>query len=153
MTSIIGGTFAVNLYFCRKAFPMTADAQLKLQRKQKLEPRAHIGYLVGYQSSNIYKIWVPHKNKDILTRDVIFNESTFFENKIAQPELRQTISQLLEEIEIPEERQAMESKLEQEESLNHSDESDEEEILDEIVVDTGIQDEPDDEENEGACDI
>ncbi|KID81271.1 polyprotein [Metarhizium guizhouense ARSEF 977] len=137
-------------YGC-KAFAMTADAQLKLHRKQKLEPRAHIGYLVGYQSSNIYKIWVPHKNKVILTRDVIFNESAFFDNKIAQPELRQTISQLLEEIEIPEERQAMESILEQEESLNHSDESDEE-ILDEIVVDTSIQDEPDEEENEGACD-
>ncbi|KID94461.1 polyprotein, partial [Metarhizium majus ARSEF 297] len=84
-------------YGC-KAFAMTADAQLKLHRKQKLEPRAHIGYLVGYQSSNIYKIWVPHRNKVILTRDVIFNESAFFENKIAQPELRQTISQLLEEI-------------------------------------------------------
>ncbi|KID83330.1 polyprotein [Metarhizium guizhouense ARSEF 977] len=135
-------------YGC-KAFAMTADAQLKLQRKQKLEPRAHIGYLVGYQSSNIYKIWVPHKNKVILTRDVIFNESAFFENKIAQPELPQTISQLLDEIEIPEEQQAMESMLE-EETFNTSDESDEE-ILDEIVVDTGMQDEPDGEDDEDAC--
>ncbi|KAK9444035.1 fungal specific transcription factor [Metarhizium brunneum] len=135
-------------YGC-KAFAMTADAQLKLQRKQKLAPRAHIGYLVGYQSSNIYKIWVPHKNKVILTRDVIFNESAFFENKIAQPELRQTISQLLEEIEIPDEQQVMESMLE-EETLNNSDESDEE-ILDEIVVDTGMQDESDGEDDEDAC--
>ncbi|KAF5136290.1 hypothetical protein E5D57_000050 [Metarhizium anisopliae] len=46
----------------------------------------------------------------------------------------------------------MESMLEEEETFNNSDESDEEEILDEIVVDTSIQDEPDDEENEGACD-
>ncbi|KAF5128397.1 hypothetical protein E5D57_009336 [Metarhizium anisopliae] len=46
----------------------------------------------------------------------------------------------------------MESILEKEETLNHSDESDEEEVLDEIVVDTSIQDEPDDEENEGAYD-
>ncbi|KID93530.1 reverse transcriptase, partial [Metarhizium majus ARSEF 297] len=135
-------------YGC-KAFAMTADAQLKLHRKQKLEPRAHIGYLVGYQSSNIYKIWVPHKNRVILTRDVIFNESSFFENKIAQPELRQSISQLLEEIEIPEEQQVMESMLEQE-TLNNSDESDEE-ILDEIVVDTGMQDESDGEGDEDAC--
>ncbi|EXU94526.1 reverse transcriptase domain protein [Metarhizium robertsii] len=136
-------------YGC-KAFAMTADAQLKLHRKQKLEPRAHIGYLVGYQSSNIYKIWVPHKNRVILTRDVIFNESSFFENKIAQPELRQSISQLLEEIEIPEEQQVMESMLE-EEPFNNSDESDEEEILDEIVVDTGMQDESDGEDDEDAC--
>ncbi|KID77653.1 polyprotein [Metarhizium guizhouense ARSEF 977] len=137
-------------YGC-KAFAMTAEAQLKFHRKQKLEPRAHIGYLVGYQSSNIYKIWVPHKNKVILTRDVVFNESSFFENKIAQPELRQTISQLLEEIEIPEEQQVMKSTLEQEETLNHSDESDEEEILDEIVVNTGTQDVPDGEDDEDAC--
>uniref|UniRef100_A0A1Y1LVI6 Integrase catalytic domain-containing protein n=1 Tax=Photinus pyralis TaxID=7054 RepID=A0A1Y1LVI6_PHOPY len=136
-------------YGC-KAFAMTADAQLKLHRKQKLEPRAHIGYLVGYQSSNIYKIWVPHRNKVILTRDVIFNESAFFENKIAQPELRQTISQLLEEIEIPEEQQVMESMLE-EETSEYSDESDEEEVLDEIVVNTGTQDEPDGKDDEDAC--
>ncbi|KID81276.1 hypothetical protein MGU_11358 [Metarhizium guizhouense ARSEF 977] len=106
---------------------------------------------MGYQSSNIYKIWVPHKNKVILTLDVIFNESAFFENKIAQPELRQTISQLLEEIEIPEKQQIMESMLEKEETLNHSDESDEEEILDEIVVNTDMQDEPDGEDDEDAC--
>ncbi|KJK84936.1 hypothetical protein H633G_11239 [Metarhizium anisopliae BRIP 53284] len=128
---------------------MTADAQLKLHRKQKLEPRAHIGYLVGYQSSNIYKIWVPHKNRVILTRDVIFNEFSFFENKIAHLELRQSISQLLEEIEIPEEQQVMESMLEQE-TLSNSDESDEE-ILDEIVVDTGMQDESDRGDDEDAC--
>ncbi|OAA34334.1 hypothetical protein NOR_08550 [Metarhizium rileyi] len=132
---------------------MIADAQLKLQRKQKLEPRAHIGYLVGYQSSNIYKIWVPHKNKVILTWHVVFNESSFFENKIAQPELRQTTSQqLLEEIKIPEEQQVMESMLEEEEEVfNHSDESDKEDILDEIVVDTSMQDEPECEDNEDTC--
>ena len=56
------------------------------------------------------------QNRVILTRDVIFNEFRFFENKIAQPELRQTISQLLEEIEIPEEQQVMESMLEEETS-------------------------------------
>jgi hypothetical protein len=81
-------------YGC-KAFAMTTDAQLKIQRRQKLEPRAHIGYLVGYQSSNIYKIWVPHKNKVILTRDVVFNESAVFEDEVARPELRETINQFL----------------------------------------------------------
>ncbi|KAK9444495.1 Integrase, catalytic core [Metarhizium brunneum] len=101
-------------------------------------------------SLSCYKIWVPHKSKVILTRDVIFNESAFFENKIALPELRQTISQLLEEIEIPEEQQVMESMLEKEETFNHSDQSDEEEILDEIVVNTGTQDEPDGEDDEDA---
>ncbi|KAK8912193.1 hypothetical protein VCV18_012684 [Metarhizium anisopliae] len=45
----------------------------------------------------------------------------------------------------------MESMLEEEEAFNHSDESDEEDILDEIVVDTSMQDEPDGEDNEDTC--
>ncbi|KAK8912070.1 hypothetical protein VCV18_012845 [Metarhizium anisopliae] len=44
----------------------------------------------------------------------------------------------------------MESMLE-EETFEYSDESDEEEILDEIVVNTGTQDEPDGKDDEDAC--
>ncbi|KAK8912023.1 hypothetical protein VCV18_004402 [Metarhizium anisopliae] len=44
----------------------------------------------------------------------------------------------------------MESMLE-EEAFEYSDESDEEEILDEIVVNTGTQDEPDRKDDEDAC--
>ncbi|OAA34885.1 polyprotein [Cordyceps fumosorosea ARSEF 2679] len=136
-------------YGC-KAFAMTPTAQLKIRRKQKLEPRAHIGYIVGYQASNIYKIWIPHKNKVILTRDVIFDESSFFENKVAQPDLLQSISQLLDEIEIPENEQAMETIIEQDQTVYHS-EDEEEEVLDEIVVNTSMQDEPDGEDDEQRC--
>ena len=39
-------------YGC-KVFAMTPDAQLNRQRSAKLDPRAFIGFLVGYQSSNI----------------------------------------------------------------------------------------------------
>jgi hypothetical protein len=59
---------------------MTANAQLKKKRLRKLDPRAHIGYLVGY-ASNIYRIWIPHKGVVISTRDVIFDETTFFDGK------------------------------------------------------------------------
>ena len=41
----------------------------------KNAPRAHIGYLVGYDSTNIYRIWVLSRNIVISTRDVIFDES------------------------------------------------------------------------------
>ncbi|KAI7772858.1 hypothetical protein LA080_001633, partial [Diaporthe eres] len=58
---------------------MTSDAQLKKRRRQRLEPRAWIGYLVGYQSSNIYRIWIPSTGKIINTRDVIFNEHQVFD--------------------------------------------------------------------------
>ena len=67
-------------YGCR-AYAMTEDAQLKRNRKRKLDPRAYIGYLVGYDSTNIFRIWIPHKGEVISTRDVLFDEHTFFNGK------------------------------------------------------------------------
>ncbi|KAM4066309.1 hypothetical protein HRG_012086 [Hirsutella rhossiliensis] len=60
---------------------MTADAQLKRKKKRKLDPRAFVGYLVGYNSTNIFRIWIPLLRKVISTRDVIFDESSFFDGK------------------------------------------------------------------------
>jgi len=60
---------------------MTSDAQLKKKRLSKLDLRAHIGYLVGYNSTNIYRIWIPYKGIIISTKDVIFDEKTFFNGK------------------------------------------------------------------------
>ena len=57
------------------------DAQLKKKRLSKLDPRAYIGYLVSYNSTNIYRIWIPYKGIVISTRDIIFNEKTFFDGK------------------------------------------------------------------------
>ena len=57
------------------------DAQLKKKRLSKLDPRAHIGYLIGYNFTNIYRIWIPYKGIIISTRDIIFNEKTFFDGK------------------------------------------------------------------------
>jgi hypothetical protein len=46
-------------YGCR-AYPlMKAREQDKDKRDFKVAPRGHIGYLVGYVASNIYRIWVP----------------------------------------------------------------------------------------------
>jgi hypothetical protein len=55
---------------CR-AYPVDKD----IPRLNKLWPRADIGYLVGYDSSNIFRIWIPAKNKVIATRDVTFDET------------------------------------------------------------------------------
>jgi hypothetical protein len=49
----------LKVYRCR-AYAMTRNAQKKINRLAKLEPRAHIGYLVGYDSTNIFRIWIPH---------------------------------------------------------------------------------------------
>ena len=53
----------------------------KIPRTQKTEARAFIGYLVGYDSMNIFKIWVPSKKKIISTWDVTFKESLFYDSK------------------------------------------------------------------------
>jgi hypothetical protein len=58
---------------------MTGDAQLKKNRLQRLNPRAHIGYLVGYNSTNIFRIWIPYRGEVISSRDVIFDEDEFFD--------------------------------------------------------------------------
>jgi len=60
---------------------MTSDAQLKKKRLSKLDLRAHISYLIGYNSTNIYRIWILYKGIIISTRDVIFNKKTFFNGK------------------------------------------------------------------------
>ena len=50
-----------------------------IPRKQKLEPRAHIGYLVGYDSTNIFRIWIPSRHKVIRSRDVLFDEQEIYD--------------------------------------------------------------------------
>jgi hypothetical protein len=61
-----------------KAYAITSNAQLKKKRKWRLAPKAWIGYIIGYRSSNSYRIWLFTKNKIIIIRDVIFNENEFF---------------------------------------------------------------------------
>ena len=50
-------------------------------KRQKLDAKVHIGFLVGYESTNIYRIWIPHKRKVISARDVIFNEDEVWDQK------------------------------------------------------------------------
>lgn len=63
----------LRIYGC-KAYPL----KHLIPRSQKLAERAHIGYLVGYDSTNIYRIWIPSLCKVIRTRDVLFNENEFY---------------------------------------------------------------------------
>ena len=61
-------------YGCR-AYPLNKV----IPRLDKMEPRAMIGYLVGYDSTNIYRIWIPSQMRVIRTRDVTFDHSRFFD--------------------------------------------------------------------------
>ena len=147
-------------YGCR-AYAMTKDAQVKKNRLFKLNPRAHIGYIVGYDSTNIFRIWIPHQGKVISTRDVLFDENTFFNGQRDKhsEELITQLNELVHEVQIPpqvayNERILQEDEevisnwymsydqdtmddlrttIDQEKTQNHDQECDE----DTIVVDTG----------------
>lgn len=45
-----------------------------IPRRRKLQERAHIGHLIGYNARNIFRIWIPSQRKVIRTRDVMFDE-------------------------------------------------------------------------------
>jgi hypothetical protein len=69
---------------------------------QKTIPHSHIGYLVGYNSTNIYRIWIPSKKKVIAIWDVTFNESLFYDSKEADlgHQIRE-IDEVIEVFEVP----------------------------------------------------
>lgn len=85
----------LKVYGC-KAFALTRGSLKGTERTRKLAPRAWIGYLVGYDSSNIFRIWNPVTNQVVRTRDVVFNEEQVFsgsidmiKNDLAQVDLEQ----------------------------------------------------------------
>ena len=51
----------------------------QISKKQKLQERAHIGHLVGYEARNIFRVWIPSQRKIIRTRDVMFDESISYD--------------------------------------------------------------------------
>lgn len=101
-----------------RAYAMTPDAQLKRNRLKKLDPRAYIGYLVGYDSTNIYRVWVPQIKKVIATRDVIFNEYQDYA-KGRDPQVEE-IEALLTQIELPQQQSENEKLLEEDEEIFES---------------------------------
>ena len=62
-----------------------------LPKKQKFAERAHIGHLISYNSTNIFRIWIPSKSKVIRTRDVIFDECSLYQPGV--PDLLQLIKE------------------------------------------------------------
>ena len=89
-------------YSCR-AYIIILDAQLKKKRLNKLDPRAHIGYLISYNFTNIYKIWILYKGIVIFTKDIIFNKKTFFNGKQIDiiKDLYAKLDTLIKKIQLP----------------------------------------------------
>ncbi|KAM4067558.1 integrase core domain-containing protein [Hirsutella rhossiliensis] len=73
-------------YGCR-AYPLNKQALQNKQKKDlKTDPHAEIGYLVGYDSTNIFRIWIPSTSEVRRVRDVTFNESLFYDGIDKPPE-------------------------------------------------------------------
>lgn len=70
----------------------------KLKKADKLESRTFVGYLVGYDSSNIFRVWLPKKNRVIRVRDVIFQKSSLFRDntKVENEAISQEETEILD---------------------------------------------------------
>ncbi|CAE7205213.1 Polyprotein [Pyrenophora teres f. teres] len=74
-----------------------------LRAADKLESRILISHLVGYQGTNIFRIWLPTKDTIIVTRDVVFEPTLFFkgiDGYASTPVIKEVI-ELLEYPEVP----------------------------------------------------
>ena len=60
-----------------KAYPLLKGKDAP-PKSEKLAPRAFVGYLVGYDSTNIYRVWNPETWSVSGYRDVIFDEDQTF---------------------------------------------------------------------------
>jgi hypothetical protein len=63
---------------CHHLKPYGCKAYAYIHNRPKLDKiaaKAHIGYLIGYESTNIWRVWVPSLNRVIAVRDVSFDTS------------------------------------------------------------------------------
>jgi hypothetical protein len=68
----------------------------KIPRLKKMDPRAFIGYLVGYKSTNLFRIWVLQRRRVIVTQDVTFNKDSIYNPGKRQLLLAQEIIEIIE---------------------------------------------------------
>jgi hypothetical protein len=73
----------------------------KVKRGDKLESRTMIGYLVGYDSTNIFRIWIPSKERVMRTRDVVFERQHLMKDDDEPEKLSEEVERLIEILDIP----------------------------------------------------
>ena len=89
----------MHVYRCR-AYPL----DYYIPKKKKLEPRAYIGYLVGYDSTNIYRIWILTYKKVICTRDVTMDNNLLYNptDLVLSDMIKEEVDRLIETLDIQE---------------------------------------------------
>ncbi|KAH8726040.1 hypothetical protein GQ44DRAFT_198129 [Phaeosphaeriaceae sp. PMI808] len=70
-----------------------------LPRGDKLEDRTFDGFLIGYDASNIYRVWLPNTNRVIRVRDVRFIDELYKDKPSTLP----TTPHMIEAVHIPKE--------------------------------------------------
>ena len=67
-----------------KCYALLKDKEIihKPKKSNKLTPRAFVGFLIGYNSSNIYRVWDPVKKEVKGYKDIIFNERVTYHPSI-----------------------------------------------------------------------
>jgi hypothetical protein len=70
-----------------------------LPRGDKLEDRTFESFLIGYDASNIYRVWLPNTNRVIRVRDVRFIDELYKEKPSTPP----VEARVIETVHIPEE--------------------------------------------------
>jgi hypothetical protein len=73
----------------------------KVKRGDKLESRTMIGYLVGYDSTNIFRIWLPSKDRVMRTRDVVFERQHLMKDNDEPEKLSEEAERLIKILDIP----------------------------------------------------
>jgi hypothetical protein len=71
----------LRVYGC-KVYSLTTKYMKKEKRLQRYHPKAWIGFLVGYDSTNVFRIWNPKLGIVVSARDVIFNEDEVFDGDL-----------------------------------------------------------------------
>jgi hypothetical protein len=85
----------IRVYGCR-AYPLIQDNP----KLNKLGPRSVIGYLCGWDSTNVFRIWIPSLHKVIRTRDVVFDESVKYNPRQIEPPMLEPLVQTIQLMEI-----------------------------------------------------
>jgi hypothetical protein len=65
-----------------------------LLKGDKLEKRTFEGFLIGYNASNIYRVWIPTTNRVIRVRDVRFIDKLYKEKLLTlhvEPRIIETV--------------------------------------------------------------
>lgn len=52
-----------------------------IPQPDKMHSRAEIGYLVGYKTGNVWRVWFPRTNSVKFVRDAVFDENIVFKSE------------------------------------------------------------------------